>query len=146
MRNNKFFGSHEFQGRENVVKTSSDRSFGIAFAAFFALLGGLSVYNGGHRWPVWFALATVFAFLAATRPRVLAPLNRFWTKFGLLLHMVVSPVILSLIFYACITPVGFLTRLSGKDPLQRRFGPNADSYWIRRDPPGPAPDSFKNQF
>jgi hypothetical protein len=146
MATDKYFGSHEFQARENVVKGSSDRSFGLVFAAFFSLLGALSVYKETERWPIWFALAGVFAILAAMLPRVLGPLNRLWIKFGVLLHMVVSPVILGLIFYACIVPVGFLMRLSKNDPLQRCFDPSAESYWIVRDPPGPAPESFSNQF
>jgi hypothetical protein len=69
-----------------------------------------------------------------------------WTKFGLALHAVVSPVMLGLIFYLCIAPIGFLMRLSGKDPLRLRYEPDADSYWIKRNPPGPRPDSFQNQF
>jgi hypothetical protein len=142
----KYFGSHEFQAREEVNKTSSDRSFGFVFAGFFTVLGALSLYEEGHRWPLWFGLAVAFALVAYFVPRILAPLNRLWAKFGLLLHMVISPVILGLLFYVCIMPIGFLMRLSGKDPLRRRFDPDAHSYWIPRDPPGPAPDSFKNQF
>jgi len=142
----KYFGSHEFQAREEVHKTSSERSFGFVFAGFFTLLGALSLYEEGHRWPLWFALAAAFALVAYFVPHILAPLNRLWTKFGLLLHMIISPIILGLLFYVCIMPIGFLMRLSGKDPLRLRFDPAADSYWIRRDPPGPAPDTFKNQF
>jgi hypothetical protein len=146
METDKYFGSHELQARENVVKGSSDRSFGVVFAAFFSLLGALSVYKGTERWPIWFALAGIFAILAAIVPRALGPLNQLWIKFGVLMHMVVSPVILGLIFYACIVPVGFLMRLFKNDPLQRCFDPSTESYWINRDPPGPAPESFSNQF
>ena len=143
----KYFGAHEFQNRgEEVVKTSSDRSFGLVFAGFFTVVGVLSLIGGGHRWPYWFGAAVVFALVAFTIPHVLAPLNRLWTKFGLLLHMIVSPVILGLLYYVFITPVGFLMRTSGTDPLRLRYDPDAESYWIRRDPPGPAPDTFKNQF
>ena len=62
------------------------------------------------------------------------------------MHMVISPLFLGLIFFLCIMPIGFLMRLSGKDPMQRRFDRTAKSYWIVRAPPGPAPESFKNQF
>jgi hypothetical protein len=55
-------------------------------------------------------------------------------------------VFLAVLFYGCIVPVGFLMRLSGKDPMRRRFEPDADSYWIARKPAGPGPESFKNQF
>jgi hypothetical protein len=142
----RYFGSHDLQARQEAVKTSSDRSFGFVFAVVFALLGGLSLYNAGHRWPWWFAIAAAFALIALVVPRALAPLNRLWAKFGLLIHAIVSPIILAVLFYACIMPFGLLMRLFGKDPLRRRFEPEAASYWIRREPPGPAPDTFKNQF
>ena len=67
-------------------------------------------------------------------------------KFGLLLAAIISPVMLGLVFYLCITPIGFLMRLFGKDPLRLRLEPEADTYWIRREPPGPPPESLKNQF
>jgi hypothetical protein len=142
----KYFGAHEFQAREEVVKVSSERSFGLIFAGFFALLGALSLYSGAERWHYWFPLAGVFAVLAYAAPRLLAPLNRLWAKVGLLLHMVISPVILGILFYVCVTPIGMLMRMSGRDPLRRKFEPAAKTYWITREPPGPAPETFNNQF
>src|SRR5262245_61825208 len=103
----KYFGAHEFQAREEVVKTSSERGFGFVFAGFFALLGALSVYNGGERWHYWFPLAALFAVLAYVAPHILAPLNRLWANFGLLLHHIISPVVLGIVFYLCVTPFGF---------------------------------------
>ncbi len=79
-------------------------------------------------------------------PSLLAPLNRVWTKFGLLLHKVVSPIVLGVMFYLVITPTGLLMRLFGKDPLRLKFDGTAKSYWIPREPPGPKPDSIKDQF
>ena len=144
---NKLFGAHEFQDRAPVVvKTSSDRSFGLIFGGFFALLGGLSLSAGGTRWVLWFGLSIAFVIIAWTAPGLLTPLNRLWTKFGLLLHTIVSPVIVALLFYGCIMPTGLLMRLFGKDPLRRLFEPEAASYWLVRNPPGPTPESFKNQF
>jgi hypothetical protein len=142
----KYFGSHEILHRAGATKTASDRSFGFVLAGFFALLGALGLWRGSERWPLWLGLAVVTLVLALAAPKLLAPANRVWTKFGLLLHAVVSPVMLGLIFYLCIAPIGFLMRLSGKDPLRLRYEPGADSYWIKRVPPGPQPDSFKNQF
>ena len=142
----KYFGAHEFQAREEVDKVSSERSFGLIFAGFFALLGALSLYSGAERWHYWFPLAGVFAVLAYAAPRLLAPLNRLWAKVGLLLHMVISPVILGILFYVCVTPIGMLMRMSGRDPLRRKFEPAAKTYWITREPPGPAPETFNNQF
>ncbi len=141
-----YFGSHEFQHREEAVKTSSNRNFGLVFAAFFALLAALGFWHGTGRWPLWLSLACVTLVLALMAPRLLTPFNWVWTKFGLLLHRIVSPIFLAVLFYGCVTPVGLSMRLSGKDPLRRTYEPEAASYWIRRTPPGPAPQSFKEQF
>jgi hypothetical protein len=141
-----YFGSHEFQHRDEAVKSSSNRSFGLVFAAFFALLAALGFWRGTGRWPIWLPLACASLVLALAAPRLLAPLNWAWTKIGLLLHRIVSPVFLALLFYGCIAPVGFLMRLSGKDPLRLKYEPDAESYWIMRMPPGPAPQSFRDQF
>lgn len=143
----KYFGSHEFRAPEQeVVKISSERSFGFVFAGFFTIVAAFSWYLGGHRWPYYLAAGLAFLVVALVVPRVLAPLNKLWAKFGLLLHMIISPLILAMLFYVFITPIGFLMRLTGKDPMRRSFEPAAKSYWIDRDPPGPKPESFKNQF
>jgi hypothetical protein len=142
----KYFGAHEFQAREESVKISSDRSFGLVFAGLFALLGTLSLYRGGTGWYYCFPLAALIVMLAYAAPGMLAPLNRLWAKFGHLLHMLISPLLLGVVFYLCIVPIGWLMRLSGKDPMRRKFEPAAKSYWIVRTPPGPSPETFKNQF
>jgi hypothetical protein len=142
----RYFGYHEFQSREEPAKTSSNRSFGLVFAAFFALLASLSWWHGTARWPIWLGMAGLALAAALIAPQILAPLNRVWAKFGLLLHRIVSPLFLALLFYGCVAPIGFLMRLTGKDPLRLRHEPSSTSYWIERTPPGPDPASFKNQF
>jgi hypothetical protein len=67
-------------------------------------------------------------------------------KFGALLHSVVSPLVLGAIYFLVFTPVAWAMRLSGRDILRRKLDSTAQSYWIKRDPPGPAPDSLPNQF
>ena len=113
----RYFGAHEFQARDEVVKISSERSFGLAFAGFFALLGALSFYQGGTRWYYWLPLAALFAVLGCAAPGVLAPLNRLWARFGSLLHLVVSPLLLGVLFYVCITPIGFLMSSKGEEAI-----------------------------
>lgn len=142
----KFFGSHEIQTREETIKGSSDRSFGYVFAVFCCLVSALSWYHDGILWHWWLWAGALFALVALVRPILLAPLNQLWLKFGLMLAAVISPVVLGIVFYLCITPIGFLMRLFGQDPLRLRYEPQSDTYWIKRDPPGPPPESLKNQF
>lgn len=139
-------GHERYDRQEDVQGGSSNRSFGVVFAAFFAIIGLLPLVSGGrvHLWAL--ALGGIFLFFGLVFPSALAPLNRLWAKFGLLLHKIVSPIMLGIIFYLVITPIGLLLRLFGKDPLRLKFDRAAKSYWIPRDPPGPAPESFKDQF
>ena len=138
--------THERLADDGVVKSSSDRSFGIVFAVVFAAIGLWPFLFGGTvRW--WsLAIATVFAVLAAIRPGLLAPLNRLWTKLGLLLNAIVSPLVMGLLFYVVITPFALFMRLTGKDLLHLKRDPRAHSYWILREPPGPSPETIKNQY
>ena len=143
----KYFGAHEFHERaEEVVEGPSDRKFAYVFAVFCALVGGSGYFAASAHWPWWIAAALLFAAAGWLRPSLVAPLNRLWMKLGLVLYTVVSPVVLALVFYLCITPIGFIMRLAGKDPLRLRLDPAAETYWIRREPPGPPVKSFKNQY
>ena len=89
---------------------------------------------------LWALIAAgVFAAAGLFAPALLRPLNRVWFLFGMILHKVVNPLVMGLLFYATITPMAFVMRLMGKDPLRRRFDPEAKSYWIERRPAGPEP-------
>jgi hypothetical protein len=137
---------HESFDRDQVVRGSSDRSFGFVFAVVFLVIALFPLmFGGGVR--LWsLGVAVVFAVVALAAPRILAPLNRLWLRFGLLLHRIVSPIVLGIMFFLVITPIGLLMRALGKDPLRLRFDRGASTYWIPREPPGPPPDSFTDQF
>jgi predicted membrane metal-binding protein len=139
---------HEDFTRKETVQGSSDRSFGFVMAAFFALVALFPLLDGPLSSIRWWALVVAAAFLALallwTAP--LRPLNRAWLKLGLLLSKIVSPIVMMVLFYATVTPIGVLMRWAGKDPLRLRRDPAATSYWIPREPPGPAPNSMKQQF
>ena len=137
---------HEFGGHAAPAETSSDRSFGLVFAGVFALLAAYNWWHARAAWPLYLAVAFAFLALALLRPNVLSPLNRVWTKLGLVLGMIVSPIVLGLLFFLVVTPVGLLMRLMGKDPLRLRRDSGAGSYWIVREPPGPPGDSMGEQF
>jgi len=138
--------THEDFSRQEKIKPSSDRSFGLVIATFLLVIAFWPLLRGEPvRW--WaLAVAAVFAALALLWTAALAPLNKCWTKLGVLLYRVVSPIVLGLLFYVAVMPVGLLMRALGKDPLRLRRDPDAASYWIDRTPPGPTPHSMNNQF
>ena len=124
----------------------TNRSFGWTFTAVFTLVGVYSLSRQGTLYPWMFGLAGVTAAVTMVGADWLAPLNRAWMKFGGLLHRVVSPIVLGVIFYGVFTPVALVMRLLGRDAMQRQFKPDAPTYWVERTPPGPPDDSFGNQF
>lgn len=128
------------------VVIGSERSFGLVFAGFFALVALLPALHGApiRYWAL--ALAAAFAAVAFVMPRLLRPLNRVWAALGLALHHVVNPLVMAVMFYGAILPMALLLRALGKDLLRLKRDPQAASYWIARDPPGPAPDSMRKQF
>jgi len=145
-RNESLAGSHERLSRADNVQPGSNRSFGITFAVAFGIIALLPLWRGNG--VMLWALACSAAFLIAAFlfPSFLAPLNRMWFRFGLLLHRVVSPVVLGLMFFAFVTPFAFVVRLLGAKLLALGNDKSAQSYWKRRAPPGPAPETVRNQF
>ena len=129
-----------------TIDPPSNRSFGWVFTTFFTLVGAYSLWRAGTTYPWMFGLAAVTAVVTLLSPGWLAPLNRIWMKFGELLHHVVSPVVLGVIFYGVFTPVAMVMRMAGRDIMKRRFDQGAKTYWVKREPPGPAADSFRDQF
>jgi hypothetical protein len=138
--------THEVFVRDEKIVTGSDRSFGLVMAGAFAAVSALNAWHDGPIWPWTTTIAVVFLIAALLRPAVLNPLNRIWLKFGLLLHRIVNPLIMSLLFFGTVLPTGLIVRAMGKDLLRLKRKPEAASYWIVRRPPGPAPESMKDQF
>jgi hypothetical protein len=137
---------HEDFSRRETPRGSSNREFGLVFTGLFAIVGGVQWWTQSAWWWSWLIAAAVVLFLALAWPAALAPFNRLWTKFSLLLFRIVNPIVMAILFFLVVLPTGLLMRLAGKDPMNRRFAPAAPSYWIHRDPAGPAPDTMKNQF
>lgn len=140
------FGGHEPPRRERDGTGSSDRGFGIVAAVVFALIGGWPMIGGGAPAMWSFGVAALLAGLALICPRTLAPFNRLWTRFGLLLHRIVSPCVLALVYCLAVTPIGLLRRLLGHDPLALRLDRAAASYWQKRAPDAERSRSMNKQF
>lgn len=125
----------------------SNRSFGFLFTGVFALISAYSAHKGADTFKVygWLIAGVAVGVVAVTAPNLLTPFNKAWMKLGELMGKVVSPLVLGVIFFVLLTPVGLIGRLLGRDELRLKRT-NSESYWIDRVPPGPAGDSFKNQF
>jgi hypothetical protein len=113
----------------------------------FSLIMALLPLGRGHEIR-WWALGVAGALMVVRLvvPAWLAPFTRVWLTLGTLLHTALSPVVMSLIFWTTVVPVGVVRRACGKDPLRLKPDPQASTYWIPRRPAGPQPGSMSRQF
>ena len=111
----------------------SEKNFGLTFACVFIIIA---------LWPLldsepirlWsFIVSTILVIISFTFPKILRPFNKWWFKFGLLLRSVVSRIVIPLVFYLVVTPMGLLMRLLGKDFLGKKFKPDSSSYWMDKN-------------
>ena len=124
------------------VKISSNRSFGIVFFIVFLLIALYPLTYSGEI-IVWSAIISfIFLVLGLLNSKILNPFNKLWFKFGIFLGKIVSPIILGIIFFLVVTPIGFIMRILGKDLLNLKFNRNK-SYWIEKNGPK---SKMKNQF
>ena len=124
------------------IKISSNRSFGIVFFVVFLLIAFYPLtYSGELRlWSVIISL--IFLSLGLINSKILTPLNKLWFRFGIFLGKIISPIIMGIIFFLVVTPIGLVMRLLGKDLLNLRYNKNK-SYWIEKNDPK---SKMKNQF
>ena len=138
--------THEDFGRKLPAHDVSNRTFGLAITAALTTLACLPMLRG--RTPRWWALALAGTMLAAAviAPHILAPVRRAFMAVARLINTAMTFVISVVLLYAVFTPVGWFLRLRGADLLRLKRDPDAPTYWIERDPPGPVPKSMINQF
>jgi len=124
------------------VKISSNRSFGIVFFVVFLFIALYPLtYNGEIR--IWSTIISIiFLILGLLNSKILAPLNKLWFKFGIFLGKIISPIIMGIIFFLVVTPIGLTMRIFGKDVLNLKYNKNK-SYWIEKNGPK---SKMKNQF
>jgi hypothetical protein len=141
--------AHESLVEHLEIRAASDRAFGLTTGAIVSGIGLWRAVFGTGPDAVALVLLVVGVSLAALgllAAHLLAPVNRLWTRLGLVLFRVVNPLLMLLIYMIGVLPVGLTMRALGKDPLRLRREPKAHSYWIERQPPGPLPDTIENQF
>ena len=124
------------------IKVGSNRNFGIVFSIFFLLISVYPLLKSGDI-RVWsLVVSFIFLILGIFNSKILSPFNKLWFKFGLLLGKFVSPLIMMIIFFFVVTPIGILMRLFRKDVLNLKFN-NKETYWIEKNGPK---SKMKNQF
>ena len=124
------------------IKIGSNRSFGIVFFVVFLIIALYPLINNKdiRLWSLIVSL--IFLFLGLINSQILTPLNRLWFKFGIFLGKIISPIIMGIIFFLVVTPIGFIMRALGKDLINLKFN-NDKSYWIEKTGPK---SKMRNQF
>ena len=127
----------------NTPKLPSNRNFGIVFFVVFLIISFYPLtYNGDiSRWSL--VISLIFLILGLINSKILTPLNWIWFKFGILLGRIISPIIMALIFFGVVTPIGLIMRLFRKDLLNLKYNKISKSYWIEKNGPK---SKMKNQF
>ena len=127
---------------DNNIKISSNQSFGIVFFVVFLLIALYPMTNGEDI-RIWsLIISFILMILGLLNSKILTPFNKLWFKFGILMGKIVSPLIMGVIFFFVVTPIGLIMRILGKDVLNLKKNKNK-SYWIEKNGPK---SKMKNQF
>ena len=123
------------------IKNKDNITFGVLFFILFLIIGIYPLKSGGviRIWSV--VLSSLFLIITIIRPNLFTFLNRLWIEFGILLGKIISPIVMGLVFFFVVTPIGMLVRILKKDVMGLKRG--ASSYWINREE---KVQSMKKQF
>ena len=146
MKTSNDFNFHERPEYAEDLQGSSDRVFGLVFSAFWSVVALAPLIKGApiRVWAAMFGAA--FLLTGLVMPTLLGPLNQLWQRFGRLLRKVTNPIVIAILFFSTVVPFGLIRRLLNRDVLRLKWERESITYWIPRNPPGPRPDSMKDQF
>ena len=117
----------------NKIKISSNRNFGLVFFIVFLIVSTWPLTNE-EPVRIWSAIiSSVFLILGLMNSKLLTPLNKLWFKFGMILGAIVSPVVMGVVFFLVVTPIGLIMKIMGKDLLNKKYDKKKRTYWIKRD-------------
>ena len=125
------------------IKISSNRSFGIVFFIVFLIISIWPLINDNalRIWSIYIAI--IFLILGLINSKLLTPLNVLWFKFGKLLGLTISPIVMGIVFFIVVTPTGFIMKIFGKDILNKKYNNKTKSYWINKEK---SKSTMKQQF
>ena len=128
--------------KNSKIKIGSNKSFGIVFFIVFLIIAIWPLLNG-YEIRYWsLIISIVFLILGILNSKILTPLNKIWFKIGILLGNVISPIVMSIIFFLVVTPTSFIMKILGKDLLNLKKN-TKNSYWIKKQNQN---SRMKNQF
>ena len=128
---------------KHKIKISSNRNFGLVFFVVFLIISlwPLQYGDSARIWSIIVSL--IFFILGLMNSKLLNPLNKLWFKFGILLGAIVAPIVMAIVFFLVVTPIGLFMRILGKDLIRKKFDKKSETYWIKRDKPV---STMKQQF
>ena len=128
---------------KSKIKISSNRNFGLVFFFVFLIVSLWPLLNEGPL-KIWsIIIGIIFLILGLINSKLLTPLNILWSKFGMFLGSIVSPIVMGIVFFLVITPTGFIMKIMGKDLLNKKYDSKKKTYWINR---GKTKTTMKQQF
>jgi len=125
------------------IKISSNRNFGLVFFFIFLIVSIWPlIHDESPR--IWSAIISLtFLILVMTRSKLLTPLNLLWAKFGIILGSIIAPIVMGVVFFLVVTPIGLVMKIAGKDLLSTKYDKKKETYWVKRDKPT---STMKQQF
>ena len=129
--------------RNNNIKISSNRNFGLVFFGFFLIISIWPLIYG-EELRIWsLFISIIFLLLGLFNSKILTPLNKLWIRFGILLGKIVSPVVMGIVYFGVVTPIGVIMKIFKKDILNLKIDKNKKTYWLKKDE---NKQNMKNQF
>ena len=129
--------------KQKEIKTSSNKNFGLVFFVIFIIIALWPLLNDGNI-RIWSIIVSIiFLILGLLNSKILTPFNKLWMRLGALLGIIVSPIVMGVVYFGIITPIGLIMKLFGKDVLNLKLDKNKKTYWTLKKK---IPSKMKDQF
>ncbi len=121
----------------------NNRGFGFLFFIVFLGFGLWPIINNGNINFFLISISLIFLILGLLNSKILTPLNKGWIKFGEVLGIIIAPIVMGVVFFLVVTPIGIMMKIIGKDLINKKINKNIKTYWLNRKK---AVGSMKRQF
>ena len=129
--------------KQKEIKIGSNKNFGLVFFVIFILIALWPLLKDGNI-RIWSVIVSIiFLILGLLNSKILTPLNKLWMRFGILLGKIVSPIVMGIVYFGVVTPIGLIMKLFGKDILNLKIDKNKNTYWSSKTK---TTSKMKNQF